>query len=360
MSKVYDALKRAEREGQFFAGKSVEQEASTVPAPTSAPSGIAPAIVAPTWRDTAGFFATNQAADNQVAVPGVRLKDEMPGIEPSDAYPELNGLSHPRKRMVAAGWRRILLQAHPRPAEEAPVSLISRKSTCPGAEKFQLLRLWFEAWVRAHNARVIMMTSALPGEGKSFVALNLSVALASAGSKVMLIDADLRRPRLHHAFELPVSDGLLDFLEGQADFAACLKPIQGFQFFKLVASARASPNAARLIAGRPMADFLEKVREFQPAHYIIIDAPAALAAPDAEILSNSVDAALLVVAANRTPREMVKEAAALLNKTTICGVVLNRFQTPHSTERKIGYDYYQAADYSDFTSETAQATHSLT
>ena len=137
--------------------------------------------------------------------------------------------------------------------------------------------------------------------------------------------------------------GLLDYLEGRADFAACLTRVPALPTLTLVAAGGVTTAAAELMAGRRMSEFVAQARALEPPHYVLIDAPAALATPETEILASVVDAALLVVAANHTPRQMVKEAFQLLKNTTTCGVVLNRFEPPYSTSRKVAYGYYGQA-----------------
>jgi len=99
-----------------------------------------------------------------------------------------------------------------------PRLIINQESYARAPEQFQLLRANVESWALEGNQRVILITSALPGEGKSFVAVNLAVSLSNASSNVLLVDADLRAPSLHFPFNLVPLNGLLPYLEGKAEF----------------------------------------------------------------------------------------------------------------------------------------------
>ena len=332
MSKVYNALKKAAREGRWPAEASAPDRDDTVRA--DAAREVAPAT--PLAPHDSPVIAPVRSGQIRTPEP-VEAPDRMAAQFAPD--PVVAG--PPGGRL--AEWWRMLTQADIRAENDTPTLLTGRVPLSPAAEKFQLLRVWFENWTTAHQKRVIMMSSALPGEGKSFVSLNLAATLATAGYRVMLVDADLRRPCLHRAFNLVPLHGLLDYLEGRADFAACLSRVPGMPTLTLVAAGGITTAAAELMAGQRMGEFVAQARALEPPHYVLIDAPAALATPETEILTSVVDAALLVVAANHTPRQMVKDTFQLLKNTTICGVVLNRFEPLYSTSRKVTYGYYGQA-----------------
>jgi len=198
------------------------------------------------------------------------------------------------------------------------------------AEQFHLLSLSLSNWTTHHDQRIFAITSALSGEGKSFVALNVAASLATLGNRVVLIDADLRVPSMHRAFGLGSAKGLGDYLTESAEFNECLHSTQ-IDNLLLVPAGRASTAPVEMLAGSRMREFVAGLRAMVPAHYAIIDTPAATVVPEPQILGRLADAFVLVVAANRTPRELIKQTIENAVGATICGIVLNRFEPPYST-----------------------------
>ncbi|HUE86401.1 MAG TPA: CpsD/CapB family tyrosine-protein kinase [Vicinamibacterales bacterium] len=179
------------------------------------------------------------------------------------------------------------------------------------------------------DLRVVMVASALPGEGKTLTAANLALTLSeSYRRRVLLIDADLRKPALHQLFRLNTAGGLIDGLDSPNEVKLVLRQV--------------SPQLWVLPAGRPTADPMagltsERMRRVikearESFDWIIIDTPPLLALADAHLLSSLVDRAVLVVRANSTPHEMVKRASELIGANRVIGVVLNRAEvTTHDT-----------------------------
>jgi len=243
----------------------------------------------------------------------------------------------------AKPWRKGRARISSRPGTvrgaDVPVLVASRPELWQASEKFQLLRVWFEDWAASHQQRIVMISSAVPGEGKSFVALNLARFIAAAGNPVMLVDADLRNPCLHRALNITPSHGLLDVLEGRLDLKTCITQVPTLPTLSLLAAGGKSARTAQLVAGPRMSEWLHQARVLQPPHYVLIDCGPVLAASETGILAGLVDAVLLVVAANRTPRQMVGEALQVLKSTTVCGVVLNHFTAGFSTSRQLANRY---------------------
>lgn len=286
MSRVYDALKRAEQqrgEGQARIG--------TVPTTAEA---IKPA-------ETNGRIA-------------------QPAPQPADSIqPELvtkTRLSEKSGDLIVTNSGSLLVVGH--------------EQYSAAAEQFHLLSISLQNWSAEHGQRIFAITSALSGEGKSFVSLNAAASLATLGNRVALIDADLRVPAMHRAFGLGSAKGLGDYLTESAEFSECLHSTQ-IDNLLLVPAGRASNAPVEMLAGPRMREFVAEVRAMVPAHYVIIDTPAATLVPEPQILGRLADAFVLVVAANRTPRELIKQTIDNAVGTTICGIVLNRFEPPYST-----------------------------
>lgn len=196
-------------------------------------------------------------------------------------------------------------------------------------EQFHLLSLSLRSWASENEKRLFMITSALSGEGKSFVALNLAASLAMSKNRVLLVDADLRQPVLHHSFNVVPRHGLIGYLKGDVEFGACLQetPIPGLL---LVPAGGTSYVPAEVLASSRMGDFVLEARAMMPPHYVIIDSPAASLVPEPQILGRLADALVIVVAANRTPRELVRRIIEAAGGEMIFGIAMNRFEPPHS------------------------------
>ncbi len=208
--------------------------------------------------------------------------------------------------------------------------VVGQEQYSAAAEQFHLLSLSIRNWTTEHGERIFAIASALSGEGKSFVALNLAASLATLGNRVVLIDADLRVPVMHRAFGLGTAKGLADYLTEAAEFSECVHSTQ-IDNLLLVPAGRASNAPVEMLAGPRMSEFVAELRAITPPHYVIIDTPAATVVPEQQILGRLADAFVLVVAANRTPRELIKRTIENAAATKICGIVLNHFEAPYST-----------------------------
>jgi capsular exopolysaccharide synthesis family protein len=219
-----------------------------------------------------------------------------------------------------------------------PVLIVGQERFAGPSAQFQVLRSNLEAWAAETDKRIVLITSPLPGEGRSFVAANLAVALARAGSFALLVDADLKSPSLDRAFGVSLSPGLLDYLEGTASFEQCLRQTTTPRL-ALVPSGGRARFPSEVLAHARLRQLLEKAESLEPRPYVLIDSTALLGAAQAEILAKVVDATLLVVAANRTAQSAVSEALEILKEASkevpMIGVALNRFEPPYSIVRNL-------------------------
>jgi len=189
----------------------------------------------------------------------------------------------------------------------------------------------------AHNTQglqVIMVASAVASEGKTLTASNLALTFSESYQKrVLLIDADLRRPTLHSIFRLDTTLGLGDGLLSTSESKMLVRQV--------------SPRLAVLPAGRPSSDpmagltsdrmrrLIEEAR--QSFDWVILDTPPVMLLPDAHLLASMVEGAVMVVRANSTPFELIKRATDAIGRQRILGVVLNRAEPGHSADH---YQYY--------------------
>jgi capsular exopolysaccharide synthesis family protein len=184
------------------------------------------------------------------------------------------------------------------------------------------------------GTKVVMVASAVPGEGKTLTATNLALTLSeSYRRKVLLIDADLRKPAVHQVFRLDAATGLIEGLEEGTKTRLVLRQV--------------SSNLAVLPAGRPTSDpmagltsdrmrqLLEEAKE--SFDWIIVDTPPLMLLPDAHLLSSLVDGAVVVVKARSTPHEMVRRTVDIIGKNRVLGVVLNQ---ANAREQSSYGDYY--------------------
>jgi len=161
------------------------------------------------------------------------------------------------------------------------------------ADEFQLLAFKLRSWAVQRNAKIFVIASAVGGEGKSFVALNLAAALAVSGSGTLLIDADIRAPFQHYSFPVPKNEGLLAYLQGSTELAATIipTPIPGLS---LMPSGGTSNRAPEYLASVKMDQLIQTVKGSEGYQYIIIDTPPSLLVPDAQILSRASDGTIIV------------------------------------------------------------------
>ncbi len=202
----------------------------------------------------------------------------------------------------------------------------------PGAEQFRTLRSRLYRMRESQPLQTILITSAIPAEGKTVVSSNLAYALVrQRGCRVLLIDADLRSPRVHLLLGAPAAPGLADYLQNTAtEFEVTHKGTEdGFCF---IPAGNHVTHPSELISSDRMKQFLELVK---PAFdWIIIDSPPALPVADASVLGGLVDGVLFVVRANATPAEVSQKACKELRDAHILGVVLN------TAEESAGYNSY--------------------
>ncbi|WP_138422447.1 polysaccharide biosynthesis tyrosine autokinase [Maritimibacter alexandrii] len=189
---------------------------------------------------------------------------------------------------------------------------------------------------------VIMITSSVPGEGKTTVAASLALNLASLGKKVLLIDGDIRRNTLSDYFkgvDTENKPGIVSLLDGDVSLqeAVLTLPDTGID---VLMSEKSVQNAADIFASEPFSNFMKTLRE----HYdhVIIDTPPVLAVPDARVIARFADAVLYIVGWNKTHREQVREGISELRSlgVTISGVVLNQIDGRKMSRYGYGYGGY--------------------
>lgn len=207
----------------------------------------------------------------------------------------------------------------------------------PRAESFRQLRTNLQFAHVSHESKTVLMTSSLPGEGKSTTATNLAIALAQAGQTVALVDADLRRPMVAEYLGLERDAGLTTALIGRADVDELLQP-WGEDNLYVLTSGQIPPNPSELLGSEKMREILLRLEAAFDA--IIIDAPPLLPVTDAAVLAQQVGGVVLVVGSQKvrtTDLEKSMAALAMVN-ADLLGVVLNRL--PAKGPDAYAYSYY--------------------
>jgi non-specific protein-tyrosine kinase len=235
--------------------------------------------------------------------------------------------------------------ARSREAAEGPGrQLIARlHSKAPEAEAYRTLRTNIQFCSVDKPVRTLLVTSAMPTEGKSTTAANLAVVMAQTGQRVVLVDTDLRRPVMHKVFGVPNNTGLTTaLLAGEkVSLDGQLQPTE-VENLSLLTSGPIPPNPSELLGSQRMAHLVEQLSD--EADLVIFDSPPVLAVTDAAVLGRQVDGVLLVVDAGETREPALAQATAELQKTgaTVLGAALNRLDT-----RRGGYYYYYYYYYAD-------------
>lgn len=171
--------------------------------------------------------------------------------------------------------------------------------------------------------QTLLFTSAVASEGKTTTVLNTAVVFSQLDARVLVIDADLRRPRCHALLGIEKRAGLSELITGQRDFDSVVHPTD-FEGVSLIGAGAMAPNPTELLASRAMAELLERAAKLYD--YVLIDSPPITAVNDAVVLSPMVEGVLLVVRAHETPRKIVQRAEARLRqaRAPMLGVLLNQ------------------------------------
>jgi succinoglycan biosynthesis transport protein ExoP len=216
------------------------------------------------------------------------------------------------------------------------VALISQTSPQSQiAESYRALRTSILLSSLGHPPKVILVTSALPQEGKTTTSINTAIVLAQRGSRVLLVDADLRRPSIHRSFGIRAQAGLSSLLTGFSQEQA-ISSAPGIPNLSLLPSGPIPPQPSELLACAIMKDYLKKWRE--EYDHIILDTPPVLSVTDAVALSVDADAVVLVVRSGQTTKQALRHSRELLATVNarLLGVVVNGFD-PDSPD---AYQYY--------------------
>jgi len=294
MSRIHDALKRAEQERATSAGTYVEP------------------------------------AFNQPELPNDGPRESMPSLHPSGAT---------LMPAMASGFNYEALVARSAQTEWKPdprtMLFFQEEDTRVGAEEFRTLRSRLYQIRDKMPLKRLLVTSALPKEGKSFVAANLAqVMVRQHGRRALVIDADLRNPGMHRHLGAPQSPGLSDYLLGECDEFAPLQrgPMENLCFMP---AGRVVSNAPELLSNGRLKLFLQRVEPL--FDWIILDSSPVIPVSDATLVASCCDGILMVVRSNVTPSDLARRAREEFPDKLLLGVVLNGTTTADLARSKYYY-----------------------
>ena len=224
------------------------------------------------------------------------------------------------------------------PTSTGLITLEERRS--PMAEAYRHLRTSLLFSSAGKPPQTILVTSSQPSEGKTTTAINTAVTLAQADADVVIVDCDLRRPRLHSYFDLDNTQGLTNYLSGERNTENLIKSCRDLPRLKVITSGPIPPNPAELLSSNEMKNLLQFLRGRYK--HVIIDSPPAISFTDAAILSTLVDGVVIVAMAGKSSIHLMRRFKHRLGNigARIYGVVLNGIKSG-----SMEYDYYGTGYY---------------
>jgi receptor protein-tyrosine kinase len=285
MSRIHDALRRAEKflEDGDPAGESPEPHSLIVP-------------------DQGGAAA--QTAPYELPIPSP------------------HGLSRVETKSPETEWRTLLSRCRSVAFRAAPESHLfdARRPQEAPSEEFRVLRTRLNHMQSSEDLRSIVISSASPAEGKTFVAINLALAQSQLETPVLLIDLDLRRPTVHELLRIDRVPGFSDFLLGDKPLDECIRHIEGTNLYVLPAGTMAR-NPLELLNMRQVKVLLDNLRRI--FGWIIMDTPPLLFSADANLLATLTDGTILVVRIGSTTYDNIVRAMQSLCENNVLGIVAN-------------------------------------
>ena len=211
--------------------------------------------------------------------------------------------------------------------------VVDKKKNSLSAEAYRGIKTNLEYSSADKKLKTIVVTSSDPAEGKSTVCGNLAYTLSQGNTKVLIIDADLRKPTLHRRFKVDNEVGLTDLLIGKVDYTKAIYKVN--DNIHLMTSGQKTPNPAEIVSSEAMENLLQQYKEYYD--YIIIDTPPVLSINDGRILAAKCDATILVTKAGKTKKQNILNAYKELERVNanVVGSIINGVK-----DSSDGYYYY--------------------
>jgi succinoglycan biosynthesis transport protein ExoP len=272
----------------------------------------------------------------------VRTPEQAQAIS---ALPSLGMIPLGSRTTTEIGTRQRLSLA----ASKEAVELVTQsRPKSQMAESYRALRTSLLLTSVGGPPRVILVTSALPQEGKTTTSINVAIVLAQKGTRVLLVDADLRRPSIHKTLGMGPRSGLSNVLTGNTDLEQAIVRSAILPNLFLLPAGTPPPNPAELLASGNMKDVLAQLRE--QYDHIVIDTPPTLSVTDAVVMSSRADRVILVIRSGQTTKQALRRARDLLLQVNakLCGVLMNAvdLNSPdyyyyYEYQGKYGHGYYE-------------------
>jgi protein-tyrosine kinase len=239
----------------------------------------------------------------------------------------------------------IVAESVERPGQWDDRLILATATTGPVAESIRALRTRILFPQSGKIPRSILVTSASPGEGKSFICANLGISLAQGvDNHCLLVDCDLRKPMQHKLFGLSNKAGLADFLQHKRPLSELLVP-SSIEKLSLLPSGPRSINPAELLGSAMMTSLVEELGKRYDDRIVLLDSPPLHAASETSVLAQHVDGVVLVVRYGTSRREYVKALADAIGRDKILGVVFNAYRATMLDYKVFGYYEYQQEYY---------------
>jgi capsular exopolysaccharide synthesis family protein len=309
MSRIHEALKKAEQE------RAATQGGGTLPGFAATPVAEHP-------------FTNQEVLDNVLTEPVFGTTASGMSSHGMPAFASPFSLDALLAGSAQSKWT----------PDPATMLFLNGDDSARGAEEFRTLRSRLYHAREKMTLKKILVTSALPKEGKSFTSANLAqVLVRQHGRRVLLVDADLRGPRLHMMLGTTSSPGLSEYLQGENDEFSIMQrgPFENLFF---IPSGREIGNAAELVGNGRLKALLQRVEPL--FDWIIIDSPPVIPVSDSSVLAKACDGVLMVVRSNSTPFDLARKARQEFPAEALVGVVLNG-----TREEAMPYSRYYYAPY---------------
>ena len=232
-----------------------------------------------------------------------------------------------------------------RPGQWDDRLILATVTTGPVAESIRALRTQILFPASGKVPRTILVTSASPGEGKSFICANLGISLAQGvDNYCLVVDCDLRKPTQHSLFGLGNTAGLSDYLQHKKQIPELLAP-SGIEKLSLLLAGPRSINPAELLGSAAMTGLVDELAQRYDDRIVLLDSPPLHAASETSVLAKHVDGVVLVVRHGSARREYVKALADAIGRDKILGVVFNAYRATMLDYKVFGYYEYQKEYY---------------
>ena len=261
------------------------------------------------------------------------------GLPALAAIPSIESM--PKRRLLLVGGN------EESPPNQTSELLIHTDSQSSIAEAYRQLRTSILLSTAGHAPKSLLVTSSLPAEGKTTTATNTAISLAQTGAKVLIIDADMRRPRLHNVFNISNAEGLSTVLSTALSKEEIIDVVQFDKSanLHLLPSGPVPPNPAELIGSEQMANVF-KILQGEFTH-IVVDSPPIASFTDGVLIASMVDGVILVVHSGKSSRQVVRRSRQLLQDVgaKVFGVVLNKVDLSSQDNFYYYQSYYHRSNY---------------